>query len=146
MKVVGEFINLMSWVLVVCALGAGVYLHWEDRQPVMRSVYVKPGTSPVVTSGSVVIHLAGYKELEHCKKIPFSDVGYAIIDDFKREASFRYVDDETPMSTFDGGKLDMGEAEFSSAGIERASYIGWSFKHTCHDVEKDSPTYWIKLK
>ena len=144
--------RLFSDVIYVCALGIVVwsfglvlYLAWEDRQEVMLYQAIKPGTVPEVGKTTVQIQIVGEKDLP-CKRVMFGEVGYAIIDGWKKEAGFRWVRDMSPDSSFDTGKIEPGLAELSHPEIGRASYIGWSVKHKCHGIVKTSDTVWINLK
>lgn len=147
MKILGELANIIAWVVIIAMFSLFALLFWEDRQDVMTWIDIKQGTEIGRTDDSLVLHLAGYKRpaMDHCKKIPFSDVAYVAINDYKREAAFRYVDDDTPLSTFDGGKLDLGLAEFDALNAGSADLAGLSFSHMCRGEVKESPIYWIRV-
>lgn len=145
MKILSRLLNAFAWFVFMGVSLGGMYLFWEDHQDVMKYIDIKPNTRAVLSDGSVRMALVGEKGLS-CDRVPWSENGYAIIDGYNKEASFRWVDDLSPTSSFPKGKLDIGIAEFSAEGIEEADFIGFNIKHICHGVTKTSPEYWMQVE
>lgn len=140
------FLSKASSVFLGLLIVAWGYLYWEDRQDVMHYMAQKPDTGAVVDRDSIKMAIIGDKRFGWCKHVAWSEYGYAIIDSFQKEVAFRWVDDLTPNSTFDAGPLDAGIAEFTAMEINKASYVGFSVAHVCHNMEKRSHIYWFEVK
>ena len=140
-----ELLNFMAWVVVSVVVGAWIYLYWEDHQNVMEYMERKPDTPAFIDDGYLRVALIGEKKLD-CERVPWSEYGHAIIDGFDTETSFRWVDDLTPLSSFEKGTIDIGIAEFGHKDIANAEFVGFSIAHICHGIKKRSPVYWFGVK
>ena len=142
MKALSDLLNIFAWIIVLVVFSGWLYLYWEDHQDVMSYIKKKPDTQAVIAKDSVLVALVGEKKLS-CDRVPYSEYGYAVIDGYSKEVAFRWVHDESPLSSFQKGKLDIGVAEFAGEGLEGAELVGFSIEHICHGVPKRSPVYWV---
>lgn len=135
-------ISVVATALIIFVINAVLTIN----KPVMG--YVKPVGDWVIEYDYIQVQLTG-KKARNCRRVPDSEVGYIYSDDgFIAEVSFKYIDDETPLSSFPPGVINIGWTHWGlwrGAGAGRVLYnyyevdeVGYSITHLCDGKTKVS--------